>query len=661
MEYTREIYWNVGHNLAVLLPMYLLSFAAVAALINGFMQRSKVYRQGQPLDRSDQLKSRLFNMLRDIFQQRQVLRVTSPGSAHALFFWGFLLLTIGTTLVFIQADLTDPLFGVKFLTGPFYLVFSLLLDLAGLVAIICLLGFAVRRFILRPEGLDNKIEDYLAHGLLLTILVSGFFIEGARMAVTEMGSSLSYWSPLGLLVAKGFAGMEEATLRSLHSNLWWLHLFLVLGFIVSIPFTKLRHIFTTGTNYLFADRGPTGKLTTIDLEDEAAESFGAGKVQELTWKDIFDSDACTQCKRCQDRCPAWATDKPLSPMTIVKQIGKVAHYQPDTSLIEMCDKDAIWSCTTCFACQEICPAAIEQVSKIVEMRRNLVLMEGEFPGDEVMKAMENTEVNGNPLGINFASRGDWTEGLPVVTLAEDADVDILYFVGCYASFDKRNQAVASAFIMLCAAADIKVGILGKEEKCCGEPMRKMGNEYLYQMQANENIELIKGYGVKKIVTSCPHCYNTLSKDYRDLDFAVEVQSYTLFLEELLDSGLLKFNPTTEHCTYHDSCYLGRHNGIYAAPRKLLTAAGINLTEMTKHGSESFCCSAGGGRIMAEETIGSRISIKRSQMAAETGASTLVSNCPFCLTMFEDGIKGAELEDQLQPKDLAEILLERLQQ
>jgi len=659
MEYTRVIYWNIGNNLKVLLPMYLLCFAAFAVLVNEFVQRIKVYRQGQPIERFDQLPDRIRMALRNTFSQKQVLREKSAGATHALFFFGFLLLTIGTTLVFIQADLTEPLFGVKFLTGTFYLIFSLLLDIAGLAAIICLLGFAVRRFFVRPAGLENKVDDYFIHLLLLTILLSGFVIEGARMAVTELGTPLAAWSPVGLLVAKSLAGIEETTLRSLHSNLWWLHLLLVVAFIAAIPFSKLRHIFTTSSNYLFTDLGPTGKLTTIDLEDEATESFGAAKFQDLTWKDIFDGDACTQCKRCQDRCPAWATDKPLSPMTIVKQIGKVAHYQPETSLIEICDKDAIWACTTCFACQEICPASIEQVSKIVEMRRNLVLMEGEFPGDEVMTAMENTEVNGNPLGMNFAGRGDWAENLPVVSLAEDADVDILYFVGCYASFDKRNQKIAAAFIQLCAAAGVKVGILGKEEKCCGEPMRKMGNEYLYQMQANENIELINGYGVKKVVTSCPHCYNTLAKDYRDLNFEVEVQSYTLFLADLVANGRLKLNPAEELCTYHDSCYLGRHNDIYDAPRQLLEAAGIKLTEMDKNRSESFCCSAGGGRILADETIGTRINVKRSQMAAETGAPTLVSNCPFCLTMFEDGIKGAELDNQLQPKDIAEILVARL--
>ena len=661
MEYTREIYWNVGHGAATLVPMYLLSLAAIAVLVYAFLQRIKIYKQGQTLDRTDQMSLRVKTMLKGIFLQSKVMNVRGPGVAHALFFWGFFILFLGTCLIVLQADFTDLFFGIKFLKGSFYLFYSLILDIAGLAAILMLIGLLVRRYVVRPAGLENKKDDIIMHGLLLAILITGFLIEGARMAATEMGTPLSAWSPVGLWVAKTLSGMGEPAVRALHSNLWWLHLLMVIIFIAIIPFTKLRHIFTTSTNYLLTDLGPKGLLPTIDMEDEEAESFGAAKVTDMTWKDIFDADACTSCKRCQDRCPAWATDKPLSPMKVVQQIGEVACSNPESNILETVDKDAIWACTTCRACQEICPANIEHVNKIIDIRRNLVLMEGEFPGEEVMTAMENTEVNGNPFGLAFASRGDWAEGLPIVTLAENNNVDILYFVGCYASFDKRNQAIAKAFVQLCDAAGIKVGILGKEEKCCGEPMRKMGNEYLYQMQASENIEQFAGYGVKQIVTTCPHCFNTLNKDYRDLGLDIEVKHYTEYLAELLAQGKLQLKPQPFDCTYHDSCYLGRYNDIYQAPRTLLAAAGANLTEMEKHGAESFCCSAGGGRILADENIGTRISEKRAQMAAETGAPQLISNCPFCLTMFEDGIKGAELEEKLQPKDLAEVLVERLVQ
>jgi len=660
MEFTREIYWNVGHGITTLLPMYLLTLVAIVLLINGALRRIKVYRQGQAQDRFDQRSVRIRELIKGVFLQKKVVRVKGPGIAHGLFFWGFGLLFIGTCLIVVQADFTDLFFGIKFLKGNFYLLFSIILDLAGLVALLMLGGLLVRRYLVRPKDLDNKLDDIVMHGLLFAILISGFVIEGARMAVTEMGTSLALWSPVGLLFAKALTPLGDETLRSLHLYNWWFHFALVMAFIVLIPFTKFRHIFTTSANYFFTDLGPRGKLSTIDMEDENAETFGASQVSELTWKDLFDADACTLCKRCDDRCPAHNTDKPLSPMTVVNQIGTVAFKDPEANLIEKVEKDALWSCTTCFACQDICPAAIEHVSKIVEIRRNLVLMEGEFPGEEVMTAMENTEVNGNPLGMGYATRGDWAEGLGVKTLEEDPDVDILYFVGCYASFDKRNVKIARAFIQLCQAAGVKVGILGKQEKCCGEPMRKMGNEYLYQTLATEMIELIQGYDIKKIITTCPHCFNTLDKDYRDLGFNVEVESYTVYLERLIGEGKIKLKSEKMICTYHDSCYLGRHNDIYDAPRRLIEAAGGKIVEMDKSRAESFCCSAGGGRILAEENLGSRINIKRVQMAAETHAPELISNCPFCLTMFEDGIKGAELDENLRSRDIAEILVERLE-
>ncbi len=661
MEFTREIYWNVGHGVFTLGPMYLLAFSAIGILVYGFLQRIKVYKKGQPLQRMDRPVDRAIDTIKTMLLQTKVVRVRLPGLFHGLFFWGFFLLLIGTTIIVIQADFTDLLFGIKFLKGTFYKLFSITLDIAGLVAVVMLLALLIRRYIIRPEGLETGRDDALMHGFLFTILITGFVIEGARMAVTELGTPLAIWSPVGLLVAKAISGIGEESLRALHKILWWFHLLLVMGFIVSIPFTKFRHIFTTSINRFFSDKGPTGKLTSLDLEDEEAESFGAVSLTDYSWKDIFDADACTLCKRCQDRCPAYTSEKPLSPMKIVNQIGELAFGNQDGGLVETFGKDAIWACTTCRACQDICPASIEHVNKIIEVRRNLVLMEGEFPGEEVMTAMEHTEVNGNPLGLGYASRGDWAADLDVNIMADNSDVDVLYFVGCYASFDKRNIKVAQSFLSLCQTAGIKVGILGKEEKCCGEPMRKMGNEYLYQSMAMENVEIIKGYGVKKIVTTCPHCFNTLAKDYQDLDLEVEVISHVVFLQKLVTDGKLKVDNADLSCTYHDSCYLGRHNDIYEAPRQLIRAAGGKITEMEKNRDQAFCCSAGGGRILAEENIGTRINIKRVQMAAETGADQLLSNCPFCLTMFEDGVKGAELDDSLVPKDIAEILTENLQQ
>ncbi len=660
MEFTREIYWNVGHGFTTLVPMYGLLLVALAVFVQGCLKRIKVYRLGQPLDRTEQRGVRIKNLLNNVFLQSEVYRVPGPGTAHSLFFWSFFILAIGTTLIVAQADFTDLFFGVKFLKGTFYKLFSVILDLAGLLAIVMLGGLLVRRYLIRPEGLVTKSDDALMHALLLAILITGFVIEGARMAVTEMGTPLAAWSPIGLMTAKMLSGLGDGPLHTLHAGLWWFHLLLALAFIMVIPSTKFRHILTTSANSFLADLGPTGKLTTINLEDETTERFGASALSDLRWKDIFDADACTLCKRCQDRCPAFTTGKPLSPMQVVNQIGDIAFTNPDANLIDTIGREAIWACTTCRACEDICPASIEHVSKIIELRRNLVLMEGEFPGEEVMTAMEQTEVNGNPLGMGYASRGDWAESLGIKSLTEDAEVDILYFVGCYASFDKRNIAVAKSFVKLCQAAGVKVGILGNEEKCCGEPMRKMGNEYLYQTMAMETVDTIKGYRVKKIVTTCPHCFNTLAKDYRDFDFDIPIEPHAVFLEQLINSGKLRIKTEAFSCTYHDSCYLGRHNNIYEAPRNLIQSAGGKLTEMAKNRDQAFCCSAGGGRIMAEESIGERINVKRVQMAVATGADQLLSNCPFCLTMFEDGVKGADVEAILRPQDIAEILVERLE-
>ena len=659
MEATREIYWNVGHG--VVLPMYLITLITLAACGYGFYKRVEVYRQGKALNRLDNPGERAALLVKNLFAQLKVLRVKGPGIPHALFFWGFVLLFIGTLLVMLQADFTQPLFDLVILKGTFYKIYSLVLDLAGIVALAMLLGLALRRFVARPEGLKITRDDYLMHTLLAAIILTGFFAEGVRMAATELRNNLELarFSPIGLLVARQFAAQDDQSLRELHKLWWWVHFLLVMGFIISIPWSKLRHLFTTPANYLFTDRREKGAISTINLEEEGVEQFGVDKTADLSWKDIFDADACTSCKRCQERCPAWATDKPLSPMKVVQQIGEVAFQNPQANLIETVSPDVLWSCTTCRACQEICPADIEHVNKIIDMRRNLVLMQGEFPGEEVMVAVNNVEVNGNPFGLAYATRGDWTAGLEVQQLSDGAEVDILYFVGCYASFDKRNQEVARSFLKICNAAGVRVGILGKEEKCCGEPLRKLGNEYLYQMTAQQNIEQIKAYDVKKIVTTCPHCLNTLGRDYRDLGLDVEVEHYTVFIDNLLKNGSLPIESHQFDYTYHDSCYLGRYKDILQEPRNVLHAAGGRINEMDKSGYESFCCGAGGGRILAEEKIGSRINVKRVQMAQATGAPLLVSNCPFCLTMFEDGIKTGDCEGKLQVRDLAEIVAERL--
>ena len=656
MEATREIYWNIGHGAVA--PMYLLTALAATVAGYGWWRRVQVYRLGRAADRLDALPARIAGMLRSALGQGAVLRVKGAGVPHALFLWAFVVLLAGTILVMVQADVTQPLLGRVFLRGPFYLGYSLALDLAGLAALAMLVGLAVRRAVLRRTSTG---EDWGVHALLVAILVTGFLVEGARMAATELGAApaLARFSPVGLAVAHAFSGLDASSLRATHRGLWWFHLALVLGFVAALPWTKLRHLVTTPVGRLVADRRPRGALVPIDLESEAA-TFGAAKVEELGWKDIFDADACTGCERCQDRCPAHATGKPLSPMRLVRQIGAAAFLDPGVNLVDAARRDAIWSCTTCFACQDVCPASVEHVSKVVELRRHLSLMQGEFPGDEVRTAAGHVEVSGNPFGFAPASRADWAKGLDLPVAGEGAsDLDVLYFAGCYASFDRRNREVARSFVKVCRAAGVKVGILGKAEWCCGEPVRKLGNEYLYRESARRVVDAIQASGAKKVVTTCAHCFHALARDYGELGFTLEVEHHTTFIERLVAAGRLDLRGAPLDCTFHDSCYLGRYHGITEAPRSVLAAAGARVVEMERSGRDGFCCGGGGGRILAEEKIGVRINVERAAMARATGTQVVVSSCPFCLTMLEDGVKTGGHEGQLVTRDLAEVVAERI--
>lgn len=668
MEITREVYWNIGNNATTIGFMYFFTFVGMGVVVFFFYQRYKVYQLGKPLNRTDNIGKRIKYMVTNMMGQIKVRRKSKTGIAHSLFFWSFNILFIGTFLVFIQTDITDLFFDYIFLKGDFYKVYSFLLDIAGLVGIVMMLGLFVRRYFFKPENLVVSKDDKIIYSLLFATLVTGFLLEGLRMAATELITNPEWmiFSPVGMLIAKMLANVEHETLLLSHKILWWIHFFIVIAFFIAIPLTKLRHMFTISANYIFKDMGPTGKLVTINMEDENIESFGVSKVTDFTWKDIFDADACINCSRCEDVCPANATGKPLSPMKVINKIGDAAFNDPKRDLVSDIGQDSLWSCTTCRACEDICPAGNEHVNKIIDIRRNLILMEGEFAGDEVIQAMDNVEVNGNPMGLAMASRGDWAIGLDVIIMgnsfeALDNQVDVIYYVGCYASFDARNQKIARNFIEICNASNVKVGILGKEEKCCGEPIRKMGNEYLYQELAKENIKNLQKYNVPKIVTTCPHCFNTLNKDYRDLGFETEVEHYTVFLDRLEKEKRIPLKEKQFDCTYHDSCYLVRHNEIDDEPRSLLKSAGANIIEMDKSRKDTSCCGAGGGRILAEEHLGDkRINVDRINMAQETGAPTLISNCPFCLTMFEDGIKMADCEDSLVVKDLSEIIVERLE-
>ncbi len=661
MSATREIFWNTGHGTVAV--MYLLALAAIGAMAWGFRRRRDIWRRGKPLDRTDHPLQRFSRFLADTISQRKVARVSDGGLPHSMLFWAFLLLLAGTLLVMAQADFLTPLFRVNLLSGDFYRLYSLVLDLAGLLALVALGVLAARRFVIHPPGLESTPADALIHLLLVTILVTGFIVEGFRMAATELrdNPALALWSPVGYLFASLFAGMGVHAQRVAHQVLWLAHMLLAFGFIAIIPWTKLRHIATTSGNSFFEPKEPKGTFAPLDLEEESAERFGASAIGDLTWKDIFDADACMACGRCQQRCPAYLTGKPLSPMKVVRQIGELAESASKDGLIDAVSRGAIWSCTTCGACEEICPASVGHVGKIIEMRRSLTLMAGEFPGDEARRSCDAIEINGNPFGLAHASRGDWAKSLPVTVATSGTEAEILYFTGCYASYDPRNRKVAESFARLCAATGVTIMILGKAERCCGEPARKLGNEYLYRMVAESNIEALRSAKARRIVTACPHCFNTLARDYRELGLETPVEHHSTFIRRLVGDGRLKLNSSAFRATYHDSCYLARYQDIVDEPRLLLQAAGGVLSEMERSGKESFCCGAGGGRILAEEKLGTPIVDERLRMAQKTGASTIVTACPFCLSMFEDGLKRQGGNINIKALDLAEIVARSIDQ
>lgn len=655
MEVTREIYWNVGHGPLTLIPMYLLTIAAIWMVVRGIRQHLAIYRQGQPLDRSDSPALRLKSMLKNILLQKKVTSIPWPGMLHGLFFWGFGLLLMGTGLIVVQADFTDLLFDVTFLKGTFYLLFSITLDCAGLVCLGMLGALLVRRYVLRPEGLVTKKDDAIMHGLLFAILLSGFLVEGARIAATEMGTSLSLWSPVGLVVAHAVSGLGEGGLRSLHLLIWWLHFFLVLAFIVLIPFTKFKHILLTSANYFFEDLGPKGKLTSLDLEDEDAESFGATTLKDLSWKDIFDTDACTSCMRCQDLCPAFNTGKPLSPMKLIDQLGDLAITDAESNLLEGLGEDSLWACRTCGACQVNCPAAIEHVKKIIDCRRALVLMEASFP-EELQDAFTALENQSNPWGFSSDTRADWCKDLDVPMMSDKPDAEILWFVGCAGSFDDRSIKISRAIASILLKAEVDFAILGTEEMCNGDMARRAGNEYLAQMMIAENVETFKRYNPKRILTGCPHCFNTIKNEYPDFGASFDVVSHVDFIQELIESGKLSIkDEMAGKLTYHDSCYLGRWNNVYDSPRKIITSlgSGVDLVEMESNGCKSLCCGAGGAHMFMEESGDERINNMRSQQAILSGAKTVATACPFCLTMFSDGIRDNDAD--LIVKDIAELV------
>ncbi len=645
---------------------FLLVLITLIFFVYGIYKRTRLWRIGKPEDRSDQPKERWRRLWRESVLQVKILKERLPGLMHLFLFWGVLIPLVIIILINLRLDVYLP----KWLAG----VISILLDLFGLAALAGLIIAFHRRYIQKLEQLDRTTEDALVLGLLFLIVLSGLTVEGLRLSIASAGTAI--WSPIGWLIGSLFKLFGGETVQvAIHQIVRRIHLFAVLGFIASLPYLKLRHIFTSPLNIYFSSFKPKGELTSLDLENiEEATSFGVANIEDFTWKQLLDLDACTKCGRCQMVCPAHLSEKPLSPKKLILDLkkhwlerstqlsassgnGTPKEEMPESEIIEkVISEDTIWACTTCRACMEQCPVFIEHIQKVVDLRRYLVLMLSQFP-KEVQLVLKNLTNNFNPWGIGFSSRGDWAEGLNVKTFSGEDDSEILYFVGCAGAFDDRYKKVAQSFVKILNAAGIKFGILGPEEKCCGDSARKIGEEYLFQTLAQENIATFQQLNVKKIVTTCPHGYNTLKHEYPKFNGNFEVIHAVELIADLLKQGRIVLKNNFQHAiVLHDSCYLGRYNDIYDQPREIIQKiSGARLLEMERNRDKSFCCGAGGGRMWFEETLGRRINSMRVEQALETKPDVVGVSCPFCLTMFEDGIKDKGMQDSVKTYDLIEIV------
>ncbi len=641
---------------------------ALLLLIRGMDRRFRLWRLGKNLAPSGKMGARIKSLALEGILHQRILQDFYPGLLHLFLFLGFLIPLL--VIVFTQVTFTLPVFLARLI--------SLLLDLIALAAIAGTILLLYRRYISRPSRLDNRVEDLTALGLILVILLTGIFMEGLRLSV--IGRDAQAWAPLGKALAAiiNATGMETSTKGLLAMIVFRFHFFLVLATIAVIPYFKLFHIISSPLNMLFRSFQPKGALSFMDLEDEEAESFGVAKIEEFTWKQLMDLDACTRCGRCQDHCPAFLTEKPLTPKKLINDLkdhmsargpllikAKAKKTEPEEAaplVGGVIQEDELWACTTCRSCMEHCPVYVEHVDKIIDMRRYQVLMESKFP-EELTQAFKGLETNSNPWGMGRDARADWMRDLDVPVIADipGEEIDFLFFVGCIRSYDDRNKKVTEAMVRILHHLGIKFAILGIEEGCCGDPARRVGNEYLFQILAQTNIETFKRYRIKKILTTCPHCFNTLKTEYPQLGFSCEVMHHAVFLQQAIQNGNLKFDHALgKRLTYHDPCYLGRYSGIYEPPREVLKSIpSLHLREMEHSRADSLCCGAGGGWMWMDEKIGKRINIHRLEDALTAEPEWIATACPFCVTMFDDAIKDKNREDSLKIWDIAEIVEQAL--
>jgi Fe-S oxidoreductase len=654
----RDTFWNVPFWAE--LALYAGAVVAVGIFAVGLWQRMKVWRQGTPESRFDRIPERVWFLVTEALGQARILSQAYPGVMHAIMFWGFLALFLGTVLATIDYDITLPLFGYKLLKGHFYLLYKAVLDFFGLFFVIGL-GMALsRRYVVRPGRIDPTARFARVLGLLFLLNVTGFIVEATRIAAVKPG--WGPWSPVGYAMAQGLlaVGLGEGVLRGIHLGTWLFHAALALGFIAAIPYSYLLHLITTPLNAFFVKLAPRGEITRIPHLEEA-ETFGVSRIEEFSWKRRLDFDACTECGRCQDVCPAHMAGTKLSPKRVILKLRDHMHGAlPGPIHGSLIDAEELWACTTCMACVQECPAFIDIVDTILDLRRYLTLSEGALPST-APQSLQNIQRAGNPWGFAPADRLKWAEGFDVPVIEERQLVEYLYWVGCSASYDRRNQAIARAVVRILKAAGVSFAVM-QEERCHGEVARRLGEEYLYQTLQQENIENIQKYSFKKILTHCPHCFNTIKNEFPQFGGHFQVLHHSVVIRELIRERRIRpTKPVRETITFHDSCYLARYNGITEAPREVLSAVPeVRLVEMPRSRERGLCCGGGGGHMWMEVPAKKRVNVIRVEEALSVKPDVVGTACPFCLAMIDLGRKVKGVEETLQVKDVAELVAESLE-
>lgn len=648
----RPGFWNVP--LWGEIGVYFVGIAAVAVLIWGIVRNWRLHRAAvsePPAEKG------LVGMLKSVFYQPKNLETTG-GRLHTVLAVGFFFLFLGTALATLDWDIGHYVVGTQFLQGNVYLTYKFVLDMAGVAVLLALFVGACRRY--RKESKAKRDVKFLvAYVSLAVVVLTGFVVEGLRLAVEQ--PAWMHFSPVGTLVAKLFiaAGFTAETLRGVHVWLWTFHGLLSLAFIAAIPLTFYAHLYRTPAAVYRRKATTAGTLAKID-DIEEQESFGLVHPSDLTESQRFALDGCTECGRCDDVCPALRSGAPLSPRDFVAAMRRAAADPANPTLPgEAIDKDVIWSCTTCGACTRACPAYIPIPELLVGLRRHLALEQGDFP-EGLANTFENVSSVGNPWGLDPYDRLEWADGLDVPVAEPGEHYDILYWVGCAASYDRRARKIARSMVKILRTSGVKFAVM-REERCHGEFARRSGEEYLYQTAAQENIENFRQYGFERILAACPHCFNTLKNEYPAFEGGTfNVVSHSEWILEMMKAGKLKVKTEGETLAYHDPCFLARLNGIVDAPREVLKTLGADVRSPEASGEKTFCCGAGGGQMWTDgEKRESPVQVIRLEELRKTGAKRIALACPHCLTMLETARAETKGDDVLV--DIAEIVADRLEE